>query len=305
VPETIIVLIMQIYRLKSLDREKQIYLLALILSLLLHIILILVFKTEFFIIDLTPDDETITDDVTVIFPENKPKQIVENINENDDTPFESDLLSDRNSRSRNQMLLEERLNQPFSEGNNLYPNLTNPNFSPALSQNIPSKKFSKDALSSNNDEASLKDYTGLDRRGPFRNAVESTQLQQMTNNIYKQNKFSADQLGDMSLSTYAWEWAPYINALKRKLYQVWFTPAAYYRLGLIHGYTIIQFSISREGQLIEYEVLEHEGHESLEQSSVNAIKSSFPFKPLPVNFPDENLTIVARLIYPNLRERAN
>jgi hypothetical protein len=305
VPETIIVLIMQIYRLKSLDREKQIYLLALILSLLLHIIFILVFKTEFFIIDLTSDDETITDDVTVIFPENKAKQIVENINENDDTPFESDLLSDRNSRSRNQMLLEERLNQPFSEGNNLYPNLTNPNFSPALSQNIPSKKFSKDALSSNNDEASLKDYTGLDRRGPFRNAVESTQLQQMTNNIYKQNKFSADQLGDMSLSTYAWEWAPYINALKRKLYQVWFTPAAYYRLGLIHGYTIIQFSISREGQLIEYEVLEHEGHESLEQSSVNAIKSSFPFKPLPVNFPDENLTIVARLIYPNLRERAN
>jgi hypothetical protein len=296
---------MQIYRLKSLDREKQIYLLALILSLLLHIIFILVFKTEFFIIDLTSDDETITDDVTVIFPENKAKQIVENINENDDTPIESNLLSDRNSRSRNQMLLEERLNQPFSEGNNLYPNLTNPNFSPALSQNIPSKKFSKDALSSNNDEASLKDYTGLDRRGPFRNAVESTQLQQMTNNIYKQNKFSADQLGDMSLSTYAWEWAPYINALKRKLYQVWFTPAAYYRLGLIHGYTIIQFSISKEGQLIEYEVLEHEGHESLEQSSVNAIKSSFPFKPLPVNFPDENLTIVARLIYPNLRERAN
>ena len=72
-----------------------------------------------------------------------------------------------------------------------------------------------------------------------------------------------------------------------------------------NGFTIIQFSISKEGQLIEYEVLKHEGHESLEQSSVNAIKSSFPFKPLPVNFPDDNLTIVARLIYPNLRERAN
>lgn len=296
---------MQIYRLKSLDREKQIYLLALFLSLLLHIIFLLVFKTKFFIIDLTSDDETITDDVTVIFPENKPKQIVENINENNETPIQSDLLSDRNSRSRNQMLLEETLNQPFSEGNNPYPNLTNPIFSPALSQNMPRKKFSKDALSSNDDETSLKESAALDRKEPFRNDLESTQLQKMTNNIYEQNKFSADQLGDMSLSTYAWEWAPYINALKRKLYQVWFTPAAYYRLGLIHGYTIIQFSISKEGQLIEYEVLKHEGHESLEQSSVNAIKSSFPFKPLPVNFPDDNLTIIARLIYPNLRERAN
>jgi outer membrane biosynthesis protein TonB len=74
-------------------------------------------------------------------------------------------------------------------------------------------------------------------------------------------------------------------------------------LGLIHGYTTIRFSISKGGDLIEYAVLEHKGHESLEQSSINAIKSSFPFKPLPARFPDEKLTITARLIYPNLRER--
>jgi outer membrane biosynthesis protein TonB len=127
--------------------------------------------------------------------------------------------------------------------------------------------------------------------------------QESTNNIYEQKIFSADQLGDLTLSTYSWEWAPYINALKRKLHQVWFTPPAYYQLGLIHGYTTIRFSISKSGDLIEYAVLEHKGHESLEQSSINAIKSSFPFKSLPARFPDEKLTITARLIYPNLRER--
>ncbi len=49
--------------------------------------------------------------------------------------------------------------------------------------------------------------------------------QSTTNNIYDQKQFSSDQVGDISLSTYAWEWAPYINALKQKLYSVWFTPA--------------------------------------------------------------------------------
>ena len=108
-------------------------------------------------------------------------------------------------------------------------------------------------------------------------------------------------MGDITLSTYAWEWAPYINALKQKLYTVWFTPPAYNRLGLIYGQTVIEFSISRDGKLIYYKVLSHQGHESLEKSSVNAITAVFPFKKLPDNFPEDNLTITARLIYPKLK----
>ena len=56
-------------------------------------------------IDFTEDDENLPEEVTVIFPENKPeskpRQIVENMNENEETPDESDLLSDRNSRAAN------------------------------------------------------------------------------------------------------------------------------------------------------------------------------------------------------------
>ena len=295
---------MTIYKLKikSLEREKQIYLLAFLLSLLLHIIFLFIFRSDLFVIDLTPDKDEIMDDLTVIFPENKPMQIVENINENDDTPDDSNLLSDRNSRARNQTMLDQALNQPFSEGNIAFPNLTNPALSPVLSQSILNKKFSKEALLNDKNDQDLNELS-LGQDQPLRKAIQSLQSQETTNNIYNQNKFSVDQLGDLSLSTYAWEWAPYINALKRKLSQVWFAPAAYNRLGLIHGYTVIQFSISKEGYLLEYTVLEHKGHESLELSSINAIKSSFPFKPLPANFPDEYLTIIARLIYPNLRER--
>jgi outer membrane biosynthesis protein TonB len=263
-------------------------------------IFLLIFTRDLLIIDLSPEEKDLPEEVTVVFPENKPKTIVENINENDEVPDESDLLSDRNSRARNEQLVEDLNNQPMSKGNVPTPNLTRPNLQGMYSKQYQQKKFSKDALVGkkvSTTQASLfQDQTEMMQQS---NMVED----RTTNNIYEQKEFSADQLGSMSLSTYAWEWAPYINALKRKLYTVWYTPAAYHQLGLIYGYTIIQFSISKDGKLLDYRVLEHKGHESLEKSSVNAITSVFPFKSLPENFPEENLTIVARLVYPNLRER--
>ena len=191
--------------------------------------------------------------------------------------------------------------QPLSNGNIPFENLTQPNVTPSMIQNPISKKFSRDALVGKqleNDE-----NVDFNNKEVLEAGDQSTQQMVTTNNIYEQKQFSADQVGDVSLSTYAWEWAPYINAFKRKLYQVWFSPSAYYRLGLIHGYTVMRFSISRNGKLLDFELLEHKGHESLETSSVNAIKSVFPFKKLPDHFPDEKLTITAKLIYPNLRER--
>ncbi|GAH06106.1 unnamed protein product, partial [marine sediment metagenome] len=167
-----------------------------------------------------------------------------------------------------------------------------------LKKQLKVKKFSREALLG-------KQSTDF-QNNPYQKEPQQAQEnihanQSTTNNIYDQKQFSADQMGDISLSTYAWEWAPYINALKRKLYSVWFTPAAYHRLGLIHGQTVIEFSISRDGKLLYHKVHDHEGHESLEKSSVNAITAVFPFKKLPDNFPEDNLTITARLIYPKLR----
>ena len=285
---------------RNLDREKRIYTIAFFISLLLHIIFVIIFTKDLFIIDLTPEEKDLPEEVTVVFPENKPKTIVENINKNDEVPDDSDFLSDFNSRARNERLLKDIANQPMSEGNIPEANLTRPNLQTELREQFQTKKFSKDALInkdiSTNQASTFNEQSQLMQESNIAN-------QQSTNNNYNQKEFSADQLGDISLSTYAWEWAPYINAFKRKLYSVWFTPPAYHRLGLIYGQTIIRFTITKEGNISNYEVLEHQGHESLERSSVNAITAVFPFKPLPENFPEESLTITARLIYPNLRRR--
>ena len=283
---------------QNIDKEKRIYFWTFLISLLIHLFFLLLFTRDLLIIDLSPEEkDRLPEEVTVLFPENKPKTVVENMNENDAVPQESDLLSDRNSQATNPEMLERMANQPFIHGNQPLPNLTMPYLQQLLRNQSQAKKFSKDALVGRQDNPALaqNDQTGLEQQSkPWQ--------QPSTNNIYDQDKFSANKLGDaFSLSTYAWEWAPYLNALKQKLYQVWHTPAAYHRLGLIHGQTDILFSISRDGELLSYKVLDHVGHESLETSSVNAIVSCFPFKPLPDNFPDKTLTITARLIYPDLR----
>jgi hypothetical protein len=283
----------------NLEREKRIYAISFILSLLLHVIFVIIFIKDIVIIDLSPEETDLPpEEVTVVFPENKPKSIVENINENNEIPDESDFLSDFNSRARTEQLLKELGNQPMSEGNTPFENLTRPNIQQQIQKQFQTKKFSREALIGKR----ATDFQDNSYQRESEQAQQNVHANQSTtNNVYDQKQFSADQMGDISLSTYAWEWAPYINALKRKLYTVWFTPAAYHRLGLIHGQTVVEFSISREGKLLYYKVHDHQGHESLEKSSVNAITAVFPFKKLPDHFPEDNLTITARLIYPKLR----
>jgi len=293
----------------SLDKEKRKFIFALIISLLFHLFLFYLLKSEdAYRIDLEQPPKKPLKELTVFFPENKPKQIVENFNENEEVPEKSDLLSERNSRAKNESLLEQRQNQPSSMGNTPFANLSQPR---SLAQNSYAKNFSSGATERFSREALLgdkgfqtSDKSRIDRFTP---ASIETQVKENegTNNLYDQKEFSADKLGSLTLSTYAWEWASYINYFKKRLYEVWRTPPAYFSLGLIHGYTVICLIIDRNGRMVNSQVLEHKGHFSLQISSENAINAGFPLKPLPVDFPDETLTLTLTMVYPNLRKRKN
>ena len=217
----------------KINQQKRRYFIAFIFSALLHIMFLLFFNSDLYKIDLSRDDHDMPEQVTIEFPENKPKQVVENINENNQIPNQSDLLSDRNSRATNPELRDLIGNQPAIEGNVPFENLTLPSQNKKSAPFLPNKKFSKDMLALNKSGLDAESFFSSKEPDAGRTDENSQEQQETTNNIYDQKKFSADQLGSFSLSTYEWEWAPYINAMKRKLQQVWFAPAAYYRLGLI------------------------------------------------------------------------
>lgn len=105
-----------------------------------------------------------------------------------------------------------------------------------------------------------------------------------------------------SLSSYAWDWAPWVLDLRDKFGRTINPPPIYSRLGLVSGLTRVKFVINRDGTLASYTVLSHAGHEVLEKTTVESIQAVFPFKPLPEDFPDPKLVIIGNFIYPDLRK---
>jgi outer membrane biosynthesis protein TonB len=285
-----------------MDRQQKILLIALIISLLLHVgFFLLIGYKDLLAFDSKAKTST-PEEVTIVFPENKPepedipREVVQNMNENEEIPDQSNLLSDRNSRARNSERSYEIGNTPMSNGNVPLSNLSNAP-SQRTFKSFSNKRFSSKALTgeTTDDPRTVQDES----QGEQQQSIKSDGSNQML----QQKKFSVEDIGAISLSTYQWEWAPYINAMKNKLERVWYAPTAYYKLGLIHGHTIIRYTIDRSGNITEMEVLHHDGHSSLEISSVSAIKALFPFLPLPEDFPEETLTITVKLIYPDLRAR--
>lgn len=102
--------------------------------------------------------------------------------------------------------------------------------------------------------------------------------------------------GDISLSTYAWDFAPWLQRFRRDFTESWYPPAAFF-YGIIHGWNVVRIEVARDGSLLNMEVLEEEGDRALTQCSVGTFKAVAPYRPLPANFPDETLVLTVKLSY--------
>lgn len=282
-----------------MEKRNKILTIAIVLSIIFHLgIFILLDIDWLFLQNAENNKKSPPQEVSIVFPENKPTEeprlIVENMNENEVVPERSNYLSDKNSQARNRQKTDNISKDPNSKGNSPFANLSTPLAQKKFKDFAPNK-FSTKAITGETFEEAKK-------RAEKDNKRAGSVHQDGSGQNFQQQDFSVEELGSISLSTYAWEWAPYVNKMKKKLHRVWYPPTAYSRLGLIHGYTVIKYTINREGKLTQFKVLKHKGHESLEVSSSEAIKALFPFLPLPDSFPEEHLTITAKLFYPNLRQ---
>ncbi len=290
-----------------MNKSRKILFISLLLSLLLHTALLwLIHNRNWLVVKMDSLNPVQPEEVLIEFPENKPKpvpreqprEVVQNQNFNNEAPDQSSFLSDQNSRARNPNPTASRGNMPQSSGNSPLANLSAPSSRRSQEQPFRQKKFNAKALTGESSEATQS--ASVMSRSSF---SPRSAASQGSNEMMDQKNFSVEELGDLTLNTYQWQWAPYVNAMRNKLQHVWVTPPAYYQLALISGYTVIRYAVNRRGQLVNYKVLKHVGHQSLKVSSVQAIESLFPFMPLPKDFPEEQLIITAKLIYPNLRSR--
>jgi hypothetical protein len=105
------------------------------------------------------------------------------------------------------------------------------------------------------------------------------------------------RVGDFSLNTWEWNYAPWMQAFGNTLMRNWVVPEAR-RLGLISGKTVMRVIVEKNGQVSLAEILETDGHTSLHNASRAALLSSSPFAPLPSHFPMPHLEIRLTMSYP-------
>lgn len=103
--------------------------------------------------------------------------------------------------------------------------------------------------------------------------------------------------GDLSLSTYAWRWVPYMRTVKARIEKNLHPPAAFSQLGIIEGTTRIQFRIHPDGSVEGPGLVKSSSQQSLDEASLHSVRASSPFPPLPDDFPDDHLDIVFTYYY--------
>jgi hypothetical protein len=102
----------------------------------------------------------------------------------------------------------------------------------------------------------------------------------------------------------AWDFAPWLMRFRRDLMDRWVAPPAYvYGILKEGGWATIVIEVSPSGHLLRLDLLEEQGHPVLTQTSVEALRATAPFQPLPDHFPEPTLILRIRMIYPRWRTR--
>lgn len=267
------------------------YLWAYTAAILLHILFLLIENPLWRAAIIAPQPEKIPESPPLTFEFVDVPQ-----NRDDAPPEETTLLAERDNISRDQQtapLPESHL--PFSDGISRAKNIATPAQGKSRSetpgaertQETTDNPFSfKDELQKNPEEA---------QKERERAVLGGEVLPQVRIDM-DNRKTRALERGGLQLSTYAWDYAPYMKYLQRHIDRHIYPPRAF-ELGMIDGMTRVKFRIWRDGRLEGPELIDYKGHDLLRDTSLKAVELSADFKPLPLDFPDEYLEIVGTFEY--------
>lgn len=211
------------------------------------------------------------------------------------------LLSDKTARARNSETEEYLpLGEAFSEGAFDFKELPSDRSQQALSGSESESDAGESAPEVEDQRKQTsqirpaREFTRESITGEESRPVATVQPQTLR---YKQQTTGTPEIGSFSFNTYAWDFAPYLLALRDKIQRNIFPPPAFTKMGIISGETIVRFRIYPGGEVSNVEVLDYRGHRSLMLTSVNAVKFAAPFRPLPEDFPEEYLEVTGRFSY--------
>jgi len=106
----------------------------------------------------------------------------------------------------------------------------------------------------------------------------------------------------ISLDTRDERYVPYAAIIRARLLQNWNYPAAA-RENLIEGKLLVLFTLTKEGNLAAFRILDPSGARILDEEALRTIRAAAPFPPFPASLGLAKLHIKARFEY-QLRKRS-
>jgi len=100
----------------------------------------------------------------------------------------------------------------------------------------------------------------------------------------------------ISLDTKESKYASYFTRIKRQIELAWSYPNEAQRKG-ITGELTLRFQISRDGNLMNVQLINSSGYNVLDEAALQAVKSAAPYYPFPVTINRDTLPILANFIY--------
>lgn len=110
-------------------------------------------------------------------------------------------------------------------------------------------------------------------------------------NQYKRIQEETVDLGSIDV-----RYTPYLKKIKEKVEKIWVYPQSAYEKEE-EGITVVKFSINKNGALVASVIVTSSGSITLDQGSLDVVRSASPYDPFPAEFDLSQLNIIARFHY--------
>lgn len=90
------------------------------------------------------------------------------------------------------------------------------------------------------------------------------------------------------------EFGPWLRRFVAQIRRNWFVP---YAAMSLRGHVVLSFKVHKDGTITDLQVMKPSAIDAFTKSAFNAIKSSNPTVPLPLEFPDENAPFIVTFYF--------
>jgi hypothetical protein len=204
----------------------------------------------------------------------KARELLENPKANEIKPDDAKILSDRNSKTDIKDIPED---------------LKNSKNVAVIGNTEPSKKNEKaeNKQTEKTEEDRFQNNQPIQPAFPFLKKSEGKSVKEQIT-----GQSDAPAQGFLyELSSYKWEFAPYMLKWKNKMVNKWYeiTSKIFFSPFAKLGSMRIYVKMNRQGQLLDSKVIDYDCDKSFVSPAYASVVNSFPLDPLPPSFPEEML----------------